>query len=128
MARLSARQRKTLSRNIRFHKERIFPGKGSGTQLASAMGVSPQLISFWTNNRRIPTDYELAKLSLLFDISIFTLCGLPKPKHKKGKNPAMDTIEMLVVKHNNTINKTKSSTIPKSKIIKVKSLIIQYVT
>lgn len=123
MAKLTTRQRKTLSRNIRLHKDRIYPGHGSGNQLALALDVSPQLVSFWINNRRIPSDFELAKLAALFNVSMFDLCGMHKPKQRNGKNPAMNTIELLSIMHNTALNRAKSCTVPKSLMIKINQLI-----
>lgn len=125
MVKLTARQRKTLSKNIRLHKERLFPEKGSGNQLAAAMNVSPQVVSFWINNRRCPSDTELARLSVVFRISIFDMCGIHKPKLKKGKYPAMDAIELLMTMHNFILNKSKTSTRARIKITRVKEVIFK---
>ncbi len=123
MVKLTARQRKTLAKNIRLYKERIFPGKGSGNQLAAAMDVSPQVVSFWINNRRPPSDTEIGRLAAIFHTSIFELCGIHKPKLKKGKYPAINAIELLVMMHNSILNKSKTCTRAKIKIAKVKEFI-----
>jgi transcriptional regulator with XRE-family HTH domain len=106
MTRLTANQRKRLAGKIRAYKNRDFPKRGGGTELAAMLGISPQLLTNWLAGTRHPSPIQLAKLAGIFKISIQELCSLP---HVKRKSKASDLI-IAMTKYHETAKSGERST------------------
>ncbi|MDR0362994.1 MAG: helix-turn-helix transcriptional regulator [Planctomycetota bacterium] len=102
MIRFTAKQQKQLARKIRACKNKRFPERGGGKELAALLGVSPQLLTNWMAGTRLPSALQLAKMARIFDISIQELCSLPCEK-RKSKVP--DLVVSLTKYHEGATRK-----------------------
>lgn len=93
MIHLPQRNKIILIENIRRHKMKNFPGKGSGIRLAEEIGVTPQTISNWLNGSRLPTMSQMYCLAKAFDVSPLELCGMRK---KYSEHPKTEHISILI--------------------------------
>ena len=75
MSTLSLKEKKAVVRTIKAYKKRLFSERGGGNRLARELGISPQLLSQWTNGARFPTTEKLVALAEVFGITIQELCG-----------------------------------------------------
>jgi len=96
MTRLTANQRKRLAGKIRAYKNKCFPKRGGGIELAAMLDISPQLLTNWQAGTRQPSAMQLAKLAGIFKVSIQELCSLP---HVKRKSKAPDLIIAMTKYH-----------------------------
>lgn len=106
MTHLTAKQQKHLAKKIRACKDKTFPKRGGGKQLATMLGISPQLLTNWMAGTRIPTLPQLAKLAHIFNVSMHELCALP---YAKRKSSASDLV-IALTKHHEQARKVESGT------------------
>lgn len=92
MYRLPDDKKKMLAKNIRYHLQKCFPGKGSGIRLAGEIGTTPQTLSNWLNGTRIPNLCQIYLLAKAFDVSPLELCGA---RQKDTLNPKVLHISVL---------------------------------
>lgn len=95
MSKLTQREKKSVVRNIKLYKKRLYPERGGGNRLANELGISPQLLSQWVKGTRTPTLEKLIVLADVFNISIQELCGQPNPPAHDNAINVHDAIIML---------------------------------
>lgn len=101
MGEFSVKERRELGKKIREYKERTFPERGSGIEIASRLGVTPQRLSQWMGGIKEPTPMQLHQLANLFSVTIQELCDRPKVKKSRGKTPGLDLIMEITEKYKN---------------------------
>lgn len=119
MIKLSAKEKKTVVRNIRLHRKRLYPERGGGNRLAKKLGISPQLLSQWTSGVRAPTLDKLIALAEAFGISIQELCGRPELGEVQKDVSFYDAIAILTLH----LNKAKEGKKRKKSLHDVKTFI-----
>lgn len=82
MVHFSAKQKRNLAKKLRTLKDKTYPERGGGKELAARLGISPQLLSNWLNGSRTPSLLHLGRLARIFDVSVQELCSLPQTKHR----------------------------------------------
>ena len=95
MSKLSLKDKKAVIRNIKLHKKQMFPERGGGNRLARELGISPQLLSQWTNGARFPTTEKLIALAEVFGITIQELCGRERADVLDAELNFYDAVIML---------------------------------
>lgn len=116
MIQFTAKQKKQFARNLRALKDKAFPHRGGGKQIAAMLGVSPQLLSNWINGSRVPSALHLAKLAKIFNVSLQELCALPKAKQRQSAWKAITDLTRLQEQArrkdgNKHLNKTRLHTL-----------------
>lgn len=105
----SEQEKKAFIRNLRKHRERVFPGWGGNGLLAKAADVSPQSLSQWMGGKRAPSPEHVYALAKALGVDARELCGRRKvkadapgddlPEIVKGQIAAIDTL-ILMLRHN----------------------------
>lgn len=89
MKRIPEALRGIIAENIRYCRERRFPGKGGGKQCALAFGVSQQQWSPWERGSRTPDEGNLEKIACFFGTSVEWLREHHRfSDHSTGENDA----------------------------------------
>lgn len=119
MLKLMAKEKKAIVRNIKLHKKRLYSERGGGARLAKELGVSPQLLSQWTNGARVPALDKLITLAEVFGISIQELCGRSDLDEIRQDVSFYDAV-MILTTH---LNKAKRGKKRRKSIREVKAFI-----
>lgn len=64
----SKTQKEAFTRNLKILRELKFPGRGSKTKIAEAIGIRPQQWGPWENGIRIPELRNLGKIASFFHV------------------------------------------------------------
>lgn len=84
-------QKQHIAAMIRRKREELFGYPGGNRALAERVGVSPQLVSMWACNKRMPGHTELLLLAEAFELTLNELCRLNKRPKKSGKRTTNST-------------------------------------
>lgn len=70
MKRVPEDLRLTIAANLRYCRERRFPGKGGSRQCAEALGVTQQQWSPWELGKRMPNENRLVEIAQFFGTTV----------------------------------------------------------
>lgn len=95
MLSLTKGQKKHVAKVLLTKRKEMFGYPGGSRDLAERVGVSPQLLSMWTRNKRFPGHTELLILAEVFGMPLSELCCLNK-RHKQGVRSSVKGSEFEV--------------------------------
>lgn len=95
MLTLTAGQKKHVAKVILAKRKEDYNYSGGNSALAARIGVSPQLLSMWAHNKRIPDHKQLLVLAEVFNMSLEALCNLKLKSKTRPKRMRKGDIAVI---------------------------------